>query len=344
MHKAAKKIAVVLAAHGEAESPGFLENFRVSRRTLRHAASVMAMPPLLQIGISLITSLKKKFRPGYCGSPHNRITRELAARLQFSLEGIAADTGIIFDVHAAFTASDPDVEALIEMTSGYDGQILVSLSPVDSQLTCGQLCGYIAARRRDDELGRIKVMSRFWCDSRLHDLCADHVASECVSHGLDRSADNVLLLLFHGTLVSDSRGEAPGFRTGLHEVTSFAEQLSERIGSDVRHPYGRVMTAFLNHDVGGTWTSPSFEEAAGLLRCSGAANVTLFAAGYFADGNETIGREDDLRQVLHESRVRTIPCLNFSDAFVRYIGSKVTGSVSQLLQVPFPTPSGCLLQ
>ena len=47
------------------------------------------------------------------------------------------------------------------------------------------------------------------------------------------------------------RGAVPEFRTGLLETVVLAEQLSGLIGQDERHPYGRIMTAFLNHDVGG---------------------------------------------------------------------------------------------
>lgn len=341
MHSREKKIAVILAAHGEAESSGFLENYRVSRRTLRHAASVMEMPSFLQIGISMMSSLKKQFKPAvFAGSPHNRIAREQAARLQAYLDTLPGASGYVFDVHAAYAASDPAVEEIIEATQGCDGQIILSMSPFDNELTCGQICGYLAARGREDELGRIKVVSRFWCDPALHELCADHVSGESAAHGLSRSGDNVLLLLYHGTLVTTSSGEVPGFRTGLHEANFLADSLAKLIGSDGRHPYGRVMTAFLNHDVGGRWTSPSFEDVAQLLRDSGAGNVALFAAGYFADGNETVGRESELRTVLKDSSIRTISCLNDSEAFIRYLGNKVAAAVSQIMHLPFPAAGG----
>jgi ferrochelatase len=86
----------------------------------------------------------------------------------------------------------------------------------------------------------------------------------------------VLFLLYLGTIARDSRGEVSGFRTGLQEATYFAEKLLTRIAVDGRHPYGRVMTAFLNHDVGGTWSSPSFKDAGRLLQENGAANVVFF--------------------------------------------------------------------
>ncbi len=332
-----KKIAVILAAHGEAESAGFRENYLVSRRTLAHASTVMAVPPVLQTGISLLSTLKKKLRPAATGSPHNRITRQQAELLQRYLDACFHDSGLSFAVHAAFSASDPAIEGVIDATSHYDGRILVSMSPADNELTCGQLCRYLAEKREEDDLSRVKVLGRFWCDPVLYGLCTSHIAAESASHGLQRSEANALLLLFHGTLVSDSKGEPPRFRTGHHETAHFAQQLTAAIERDATHPWGRVMTAYLNHDVGGEWTKPSFDEVAGQLRRSGVANVALFAAGYFADGNETIHRAGELLRMMSFScAVRTIPCLNASPAFTRYLGQRVAGAVSQLLCRPFP--------
>lgn len=331
-----KRIAVILAAHGEAETSRFAENYRVSRRTLEHAAAVMGVPPVLQIGISLFSALKKKLNPQRKGSPHNRIAREQARELQNYLGERSGNGRIVFDVHAAFSASDPSLEEVIEKTKHHDAQILVSMSPVDNDLTCGQLCRYLARTRPADDLSRVKVISRFWCDAALHQLCAAHVVAASAETRLGRSERHVLLLLFHGTLVTDGSGELPAFRTGLDETMAFAARLTELLGSDVRHPYGRIMTAFLNHDVGGEWTRPSFEETAALLADSGVSNVALFAAGYFADGNETVYREQELRSMLPACTITTIPCLNASPAFAGYLNGRVAGAVSQIMLTPFP--------
>ncbi len=331
-----KKIAIILAAHGEAETSRFIENYRVSRRTLEHAAAVMGVPPVLQVGISLFSALKKKFNPERKGSPHNRIAREQACELQNYLGKHPGNGRIVFDVHAAFSASDPSFEEAIEATKHHDGQILLSMSPVDNDLTCGQLCRYLARTRRPDDLSKVKVISRFWCDASFHRLCAAHVVAASADTQLDRSERHALLLLFHGTLVTNSSGEPPAFHTGLDETVTFAARLTELLGSDIRHPYGRIMTAYLNHDVGGEWTRPSFEETAALLADSGVSNVALFAAGYFADGNETVYREQELRRLLPACTITTIPCLNASPAFSGYLYGRVAGAVSQITRTPFP--------
>ena len=88
---------------------------------------------------------------------------------------------------------------------------------------------------------------------------------------------------------------------------------------------------------GGEWTKPSFEETVSHLARSGATDVALFAAGYFADGNETLYREAALRQAVGSScKVRYIPCLNASPAFAGYLCGRIAGALQQLLHRPFP--------
>ncbi len=55
-----EKIAVILAAHGEAETTRFIENYRVARHTLAHAALVMPIPKPVQRAIAVTSSAEKK--------------------------------------------------------------------------------------------------------------------------------------------------------------------------------------------------------------------------------------------------------------------------------------------
>jgi ferrochelatase len=53
-------MAVVLAAHGEAETSGFFENYQVSLHTLQRASEVIPVPAPLRHFISSSSSLRKK--------------------------------------------------------------------------------------------------------------------------------------------------------------------------------------------------------------------------------------------------------------------------------------------
>jgi ferrochelatase len=330
---AVKRIAVLLVAHGEAETAGFLENCRVSMHTLRHASKVMPIPPYLQAFISINSSLRKKIRRdlAFEGSPHNRITRKLAAVLQEHLDEHDPDADCTFDVMAAFSASVPYVENTIESTREYDGQIIVSLSPVENSLTCGLLCEYLSAAYRPEELQRVKVISGLWRDDDLCRLYVGHLFGNCADFSDHPKENNTLILLFHGTLVRDGSGKSPGFRTGAEETARFAGKLTSAVMSDLRNPFGSVMTAYLNHDVGGVWSKPSFEEVCSSLFPEGRGMTALFAAGYFADGNETIHRSLEFSRSNPARQVRAIPCLNAGRSFARFLAGRVKAASRQIM-------------
>ena len=329
-------IAVVLAAHGEAETTGFFENYRVSRHTLQRASTVMHIPPALQQLISLSSSLKKKMGVGsYAGgSPQNGVTRAQVSSLQRYLNLHAASSGIGFEVRAAFSASDPSVEEVLASTRGYAGQILVPMAPVDNSLSCGLYCRHIAEEYHQGEHHRLKVLGRLWSDEALYAPYIDHLFGHFRRTGspVSEKKDNVLMLLFHGTLVRDKSGAAPAFHTGLEETRAFAAKMTSAIESDSRNPWGRVMTAYLNHDVGGEWTRPSFEEACRTVMSDGVSHVSLFAAGYFADGNETIRRASLFAEEAPSVEVESIPCLNDSPAFTSYLARRVASAAAQILR------------
>ena len=329
------KIAVILAAHGEAETIRFMENYRVSRQTLAHASRVMPIAKPLQRFISVTSSLKKmlRSRTDAHSSPQNRITRDQAAALQQHLDASCAAEPFGCEVYAAFAASHPYVEQIIDETRSCEGQVIVSMAPVDTTLSCGQLCSFLALSRRPEELAGIKVLSRFWDDERLYCIYRDHLFEQSSSRAGVAAEKRILLLLFHGTLVADAKGNAPRFNTGLDATRCFARRLRQLIKADSRNPYGRIMAVYLNHKVGGEWTKPSFEEVCASLRNECDLSVDLFACGYFADGNETIHRAAELIALSSVRDATLIPCLNSALSFTAYLTSKVTDAAKQIMSL-----------
>ena len=332
-----KKIAVILAAHGEAETTRFLENYRVTRQTLAHASQVMPIPGALQMTIAVSSSLKKliRSRTNSEASPHNSITRDQVGALQQLLDDLPSATQFDFKVYAAFSASPPYMEQVIEQTRSYDGEVIVSMSPIDNTLSCGMLCSYLAASRNLEELGKVKVLSRFWSDERLYSMYCDYLFQNSLeSYRTGKAVKDekrVLLLLFHGTLVKDAKGDPPLFRTGCQETMMFAQRLKEAFFGDPRNPYGRILTVYLNHNVGGEWTRPSFEEVTEMLKEEASVVVDLFGCGYFADGNETIHRAGELMNSSSVIKAKSIPCLNCTPAFTGYLASRVTDAARQIM-------------
>jgi len=252
-----KKIAVVLVAHGEAETAGFFENYRVTLHTLRHASEMIPVPVPLQHFISFSSSLRKRFAGNLSGSPQNPLTRRQALSLQNHLDRLAQEQfpELSFEVMASFSASEPFAEKLLDTTREYDGRILVPMAPVDNAISCGSLCAHLGKVCSAGELSRTRVIGKLWEDETLHHSILDHLFTNGRPLPSGTKERNVLMLLFHGTLVEDHRGNVPSFHTGYEETLAFSRQLACSIESDLRNPWGMVMTAFLNHDVGGKWSS-----------------------------------------------------------------------------------------
>ncbi len=322
-----KKIAVILVAHGEAETESFFENFSMIRHTLAYAGEVMKLPRPLQLVASLVGGIKNNvtFRAQQYRSPQNRITRQQASQLQEKLNRVVMPHQINFDVYSAFHATPPFVQNIVEQTSGHDLQLLVSLSPIDNQLTSGNLQ---RLSERCSPLNRQRcpvVVHGFWKDAGLRKVCLDHV----FHHGKTVNG-SVLVLAFHGTLVKDTKGEVPTFHTGLKEMQEMGSTLRNAILLDPRNGYDRVEIAYLNHDVGGTWTKPSLGESLKALSSRGARDVDIFSCGYFSDGTETILYAQKEAAASSVESIRFLPCLNDSEAFADFLAEKVAAVVSSL--------------
>ncbi|MBN1278871.1 MAG: ferrochelatase [Chlorobiaceae bacterium] len=319
-----KRIAVILAAHGEAETAGFFDNFSMNRHTLAHAGEVMNLPVPLQLMISVAGSIKNmvQFRKKNFRSPQNGITRKQAGLLAEKLN--RKNDKIQFDVQPSFFVTPPFVEKVVEQTREYDLQLLIPMAPIDNRLMSGSL--EIIAEKHRPPQGRMrpKVISGFWNDADLLGVYLDHLFAHAAP-----SNGSALVLAFHGTLEKDQKGREPGFHTGSKEINTMASALRKAVQDDPRNGYEQVEVAYLNHDVGGTWSSPSLQEMLDNLRRDGINALELFSCGYFSDGTETML---NAREHVAESGIEKagfIPCLNESDAFSEYLAAKVCKAVDQ---------------
>ncbi len=329
-----RKIAVILVAHGEAETTRFRENYRVMSKTLLHASQIMPLPVPLQKAIAISSSFKKvlsAFSQPQC-SPQNRITREQAAALQRHLDESPPSEQFDFEVHAAFSASPPYAERVIDTTRQCDGQVMVSMAPVDTTLSCGLLCSWLNASLQGSELAKVRVLSQFWDDEHLYPLYCDHLFQSAAPTPHPKpDGRRILVLLFHGTLVADEKGNPPVFQTGREGAITLARRFSAAVLSDPRNIYSEVLPAYLNHDFGGKWTSPSFEELCVSLRDAHNASADIFGCGFFSDGNEIIRRADELKQLTPVKDASVISCVNSSPQFISYLARRVSDAAHQII-------------
>src|SRR6056297_3944372 len=96
-----QRIRVILAAHGEAETTGLVDQFKVGWHTLGHAAEFMRLSTPLRIAVSSAAALRKRFS-GSKGSLHNANTRAQCEALQAGLED---DPHTTYQVQPAFASA-----------------------------------------------------------------------------------------------------------------------------------------------------------------------------------------------------------------------------------------------
>jgi len=309
------RIRVLLAAHGEAESPGFKENFDVSRRTLAHAAEVMHLPTPLRLAICTLGGLRKRVKGGD-GSPHNANTRQQVAALQSALD---QQGGEDYRVEAAFASSPPYLENVIDLPAGMDRQLFISMIPTDSRLSCGLVCHALDSSA-DSTCTRSTVLARMWEDPALTAIHRDHVRSHFPA--VSNASPCCLVLVLHGTVVRDRNGGPPGFHAGVEEKAVYGEALRDALMDVEDRPWDRVELAYLNHGVGGQWSSPTLDERMKQLADEGVRSVVAYPCEHLVDGGETTG----LPGVLAATGVpetHCLPCLNSASPFIDYLAARI---------------------
>jgi len=314
------QLDIVLAAHGEAETAGFFENFRVGHRTLAHSAEVMRLPAPLRWMICTLGAVRKRFRRA-SGSPHNAWTRAQAAALARKLETALGES---VTVRAAFASAEPSVEALIGRPCAAERRVFVSMMPSDSRLACGLICHALA--RSGVRSAQVQVLARLWDDPEFMALNAAHVRAACAAWPAGAESERsktALVLALHGTLVRDLRGRPPGFHAGLVEKSLFAAALQAALEADSDSPWSVVVSAYLNHAVGGHWTQPTVAAVLDDLSRQGFGRVWVFPCDYLVEGIEITGSLAATLAAAPVADTRLLPCLNDSPDFIDYLAARI---------------------
>lgn len=308
-------IRVLLAAHGEAESAGLLENFRVSWHTLAHAAEVMRLPAPLRLLICSFGALRRRLLAGP-GSPHQHLTRQQAEALQARLDSNAGETYLVEPV---FASAPPYLEEALALPGGARQQLVVNMIPTDSRLSCGLAC-YGLLQAAEPVRKRSSIMARFW---ESPELIAVHVAHILEHYPQAPAArGGCLLLVLHGTILRDEQGQQPAYHTGEAEKAAYAQALCAALLATRERPWRRVEIAYLNHGVGGQWSSPTVPELLARLGEEGEQSVVAYPCEHLVDGSETLG----LNSMLASGPVpdaHCLPCLNDAPALVDYLARRV---------------------
>ncbi|NTU58830.1 MAG: ferrochelatase [Chlorobiaceae bacterium] len=332
-----KRYSVVLVTYGEVEHLTARSLWPSSRKIVQVVTrQIVSLPKVMIYALGDFRSTKH-----YIDWKLNRYRSRLVEINRAQTRGVAielqkderlAEAGIAVDVEEAYYFVPPYLEDVLEKSRTVsDGIIVVPMIPVESAFSCGPACQMAIDVYGEGHLGVVRVVRGLWKDLELHRLYLDYLFSS-LSAQLRSSAGKRagLVLVIHGTIVKNRKGNTPSVFTGLEETMEFFRLMREKILSDPRNVFGEVKLGCLNHRSGGEWTSETVELALEEFQGDGFEAVAMFPFGYFADNSET---DYEAKKLLDHSGIvhkQYIPCINESPGFARWLSSRIASEISLL--------------
>jgi protoporphyrin/coproporphyrin ferrochelatase len=332
-----KRYGVVLVTYGEVEKLAIRTLVPCSRKIVQVVTrQIVKLPKAMIYALGDYRTIKH-----YIDWKINRYRSRLVAINRSQKEGVSrelarserlASMGVGVEVEEAYYFVPPYLETVLErFRERLDGVVVVPMIPVESAFSCGVACQMAIDVYGEALPGRVRVMHGLWKHKGLHDIYLDHLFGS-VRDGklLGGQRKPALVLVIHGTIVRNRKGNPPSVFTGLEETYEFFRAMRERILGDPRNMFGDVRLGCLNHTAGGEWTSDTVEKALGEFVQEGYDAVAMFPFGYFADNSET---DYEARMLLEASGIglrQYIPCINESPGFSAWLATLVEEQVRLL--------------
>ncbi len=332
-----KRYGVVLVTYGEVEKLAVRTLVPSSRKIVQVVTrQIVKLPKAMIYALGDYRSIKhyidwkiNRYRSRLVAI--NRIQKQGVER-EIARSGRLASMGVGVEVEDAYYFVPPYLETVLERFLGrMDGVVVVPMIPVESAFSCGVACQMAIDVYGEALPGRVRVMHGLWKHKELHDIYLDHLFGS-VPQGTFAGGERkpALVLVIHGTIVRNRKGNPPSVFTGLEETYEFFRVMRDRILGDPRNMFGEVRLGCLNHTAGGEWTSDTVEKALGEFQQEGYDAVAMFPFGYFADNSET---DYEARRQLDASEIRFkqyIPCINESPDFSAWLATRIEEEVRLL--------------
>ena len=329
-----RRYTVVLVTYGEVEKLSVRSLWPSSRKIVQVLTrQIVQLPKLLIYMLADYRSAKHylDWKLHRYRSRLVEINRSQTAGVADEFQRNPALTGEGSEVELvdAYYFVRPYLEEVIEAARRRSDAILVvPMIPVESAFACGPACQMASDLLGEGYLASLRVVRGLWKDEALHRLYLDHLF-ESFGSG-EKPGRKGLVLVIHGTIVRNRRGEKPSVFTGLDETFEFYRIMRDKIMADPRNRFDEIKIGCLNHKRGGEWTPETVERAIGEFEEEGFESVAMFPFGYFADNSET---DYESKRLLDRSRVATkryIPCVNDSPAFTAWLASKIASELGVL--------------
>lgn len=305
---------VVLLTYGEPPTPDFGRQFAYSWRILFDLTRLVA--PIPSFAVPAIALRRASQRVGMWqaedyGSPIESITRAQARGLGRALTKRDPDTS--WQVHVAYEFRRPLLEGVLRSLPSGESVAVVPMYLTDSEFTHELSRRKLEARSAS---GLAATVVPALDPGVLAALSARHVENELICRRVTVDRDWALVLAAHGTLVRPPRP----MNTGLEATIQVAQGIAHRL----QGRFGRVVWGWLNHVMGGEWTSPAADQAVRQLAEEGFRRIVYFPYGFVADNAESqlegrilLRAEPRLTSVVH------LPCLNEAPAYLDALAGAV---------------------
>ncbi len=323
------KIDVVLITYGEPETTSFFQQWNYSNRILYKLTRLVApipKPVVPFLGAWRGYGRKKTWLAEQYASPLESITQRQGLAIQKRLEN--RGDGHTWRVHIAYEFRDPSLHDLLNRIkdTNCDELILVPMYLAISDFTTGisQSDFRIFQEKYHRPFPESQTVTFRACHKEIAHVMAETIRKRIRELGLTPHwCQNAGLLLgCHGTVMTPPPGIADA---GYCDTKQAYDNLEE----ELRGEFKAVGIGWLNHRLGGEWTTPTLESSAKSMIEQGIRDFVYFPFGFLADNAET---QLEGRIVLRNLGIQTyhhLPCLNDDPEFMRFLAEKIAESMTR---------------
>lgn len=316
------KIDVVMLTYGEPQRPSFIDQWKYSNRILYKLTRRVA--PIPKFAVPLFGAYRgymrmKDWKSNEYQSPLEPITHRQAKAVMKELRKMEDE----FDwrVHVAYEFRDPSFESFLNnlLKNECDHLILVPMYVPYSSFT-GEISLLDITRFQEQHqnvLPKPKYVIFRPCLNDLAHIMANYIRSEVSKRGIsDQLSETGLLLGVHGTVITPPKGiKDTGYKDSI--------ELYNHLNALLSKEFKTVDIGWLNHRLGGEWTSPTLEQSAQRMLEEGIQNFVYFPYGFVADNAET---QLEGKAVLGDLGIESyhhLDCLNDDPAFIQFLANRI---------------------
>jgi ferrochelatase len=324
-------VDIILVTYGEPPEADFFAQWSFSNRILSKLTRLVA--PIPAFAVPLIGAYRgytrlQLWKQQRYSSPLEAITEKQAEGIAVELKNL--DEEINWSVHVAYEFRNPSMHDVLNQIPAHECEQLII---VPMYLPISDFTTDISKRdfQKFQNHATKKLSEPVYITFRYHakalaEVMAKHVRSETAKLGLSREdlKQFGLLLGCHGTVMHPPPGITD---TGYCDTAEMYQLLEQNLASE----FQSASIGWLNHRLGGEWTSPTLEDATKTMLEAGIQRFVYYPFGFVADNAET---QLEGRMVFDNLGVHDyhhLPCLNENPEFLHFLAKLIIRTVEQSL-------------